>query len=472
MRFFNPSVNFDGVLTMDGTPSAANHLITKSFAEANLVAGIHADSSNYAELVSVGGVKQLKLKPLTITDVSVDTSATSLNNWISANYSNGNEKQEGDIIILTETGTTRPESFIHNGGTAGTAADWTAIQGSDVQASEVRGFLSGGSGITYNSGNGQISADQAAIRGFFSADAGGLLAYDSSNGVFNLTATTVQNQITVSGGLLAKSGGELSLTSGNVRGLFSAGANLAYDSSTGSYSIADSVIRGKISAKSGALISYDNSNGEIDLQASTIQSQITVAGGLLSKSAGQITLASAAVLGEFSGTGLITYDDSNGEIGLTAASVRNQLSVNGSGLLQYNNSTGQFDLTATTVQNQITVAGGLLAKSGGEIALSSSSVRGQISASSPGADTNLLAYNAGVGELSVLLSSFRKQFASQALTANTFATLNHGLGQKLVHVSAMDASGNLVQLEVQYQDTNNVKVKSAVGVTLDIAVSI
>ena len=124
------------------------------------------------------------------------------------------------------------------------------------------------------------------------------------------------------------------------------------------------------------------------------------------------------------------------------------------------------------MQNQISVSGGLLAKSGGEIALSSSSVRSQISASSPGADTNLLAYNAGAGELSVLLSSFRKLFASQALTANTFATLNHGLGQKLVHVSAMDASGNLVQLEVQYQDTNNVKVKSAVGVTLDIAVSI
>jgi len=42
----------------------------------------------------------------------------------------------------------------------------------------------------------------------------------------------------------------------------------------------------------------------------------------------------------------------------------------------------------------------------------------------------------------------------------------------LVHVSAMDSSGNLVQLEVQYQDSNNVKVKSATGVTLDIAVSL
>ncbi len=471
MRFFNPSVNFDGVLTMDGTPSAANHLITKSFAEANLVAGIHSDSSNYAELVSVGGVKQLRLKPLTITDVRVDTSAATFSAWLSANYSAGTEYQESDVIILTGTSATRPESFIHNGGSAGTAADWTAIQGSDVQASEVRGFLSGGSGIDYNSSSGAISANQADIRGFFSADAGGILSYDSSNGVYNLTAATVQAQITASG-LLNKSGGELSLTSGDVRALFSGGDNITYDSTSGAISISNGRIRSRFSLESGALLSYDDSSGKFDLQASTIQNQITVAGGLLAKSAGEISLASANVRGLFSATGLATYNNGTGAIDVASSAVRNVLSVDGSGLLSYDSTAGQFNLTATTVQNQITVAGGLLAKSGGEIALSSSSVRGQISASSPGADTNMLAYNAGVGELSVLLSSFRKQFASQALTANTFATLNHGLGQKLVHVSAMDSSGNLVQLEVQYQDTNNVKVKSAVGVTLDIAVSI
>lgn len=472
MRFFNPSVNFDGIIEMEGTISSANHLITKAYAESNLVAGLHSDSANYAELVTVGGVKQLKIKPLTITDVSVDTTAATLNAWISANYSVGNEKQEGDVIVLTATGSTRPESFIHNGGSAGTAADWTAIQGSDVQASEVRGFLSAGTGISYNSSSGAISANAAGIRGFFSADASGLLAYDASNGVYNLTATTVQNQISVSGGLLSKSAGELSLTNSSVRGLFSAGSNLAYDASSGAMSISDATIRGKISAASGAILAYNSANGQIDLQASTVQSQITVAGGLLSKSAGEITLATAAVLGEFSATGLATFDDSNGVISVTSAAVRGVVSADASGLLQYNSGTGVFDLTPTTVQNQITVSGGLLSKSAGQIALSSSSVRSQISAATPGADTNLLAYNAGVGEASVLLSSIRKEFASQALTANTYATLNHGMGKKLVHVSAMDASGNLVQLEVQYQDTNNVKVKSAVGVTLDVAVSL
>ena len=355
---------------------------------------MHADSSNYAELITVDGVQQLKLKPLTITDVSVDTSAANQAAWISANYSAGTEYQEGDVIILTGTSSTRPESYIHNGGSAGSSADWTKIEGADVQASEVRGFLSAGTGISYNSGNGEISANAAGIRGFFSADAGGLLSYDASNGVYNLTATTVQNQITVAGGLLSKSAGELSLTNTSVRGLFSAGANLAYDASSGAFSITDATIRGKISKASGAILSYDASTGVLDLQASTVQSQITVAGGLLSKSAGEITLAA-------------------------------------------------------------------------------SSVRSQISAASPGGDTNLLAYNAGVGEASVLLSSIRKEFNSQSLTANTWATLNHGLGKKYVHCSAYDSAGNQVVLEVQAVDTNNLKVKSAVGVSnLEIAISL
>jgi phage baseplate assembly protein gpV len=471
MRFFNPSVNFDGIIEMEGSISGANHVITKSWSQANLVAGLHADSANYAELVTVGGVQQLKLKPLTITDVSVDTSAANQAAWITANYSAGTEYQEGDVVILTGTSATRPESYIHNGGSAGTAADWTKIEGADVQASEVRGFLSAGTGISYNSSNGQISANAAGIRGFFSADAGGILSYDASNGVYNLTAATVQNQITVAGGLLTKSAGELSLTNTSVRGLFSAGTNLAYDASSGAYSISDATIRGKISKASGAILSYDASSGVLDLQASTVQSQITVAGGLLSKSAGEITLATAAVLGEFSASGLVAFDDSTGVISLSNASVRG--AFQGGGLITYNSSLGEFDLPASTVQSQITVAGGLLSKSAGEITLAASSVRSQISAATAASgDINLLSYNASAGSASVLLSAIRKEFTGQALTANTFATLNHGLGRKFVHCTAYDSAGNQVQLEVQAVDSNNLKVKSAVNVSnLEIVIS-
>ena len=54
-----------------------------------------------------------------------------------------------------------------------------------------------------------------------------------------------------------------------------------------------------------------------------------------------------------------------------------------------------------------------------------SRARGAISAD-PAAG-NLVQYNAATGEILVALSSLRKTFAPQNLTANTFATLNHNL---------------------------------------------
>ena len=119
MKFLAPTNIFEGVVQLNNAPTADNHAVTKSYLEANSVVGIHSDSANYAELVTVDGEKKLKLKPLTITDVSVDTTQTSLANWITANYSNGDEKQEGDIIVLTAVDG-RAQTYIHNGGTAGT----------------------------------------------------------------------------------------------------------------------------------------------------------------------------------------------------------------------------------------------------------------------------------------------------------------------------------------------------------------
>ncbi len=115
MQFLAPTNVFEGVVQLNQDPTADNHAVTRSYLEANAVVGIATDSANYAELVTVNGEKQLKLKPLTITDVAVDTSATSIANWVSSNYTNGDEKQEGDIIILTAV-SGRAQTWIHNGG--------------------------------------------------------------------------------------------------------------------------------------------------------------------------------------------------------------------------------------------------------------------------------------------------------------------------------------------------------------------
>jgi hypothetical protein len=69
---------------------------------------------------------ELSVKNLLITDVTVDAVELSIGDYVSTNYTVGNEHQEGDIIILTNA-TGGSQTWIHNGGTAGTTADFTQI---------------------------------------------------------------------------------------------------------------------------------------------------------------------------------------------------------------------------------------------------------------------------------------------------------------------------------------------------------
>jgi len=92
MQFLSSTNVFEGAVQLNQAPSQDSHAITRGFLKANSVVGIAADSANYAELVTESGELKLKLKPLTITDVSVDTVAASLSAWVSANYTNGDEK--------------------------------------------------------------------------------------------------------------------------------------------------------------------------------------------------------------------------------------------------------------------------------------------------------------------------------------------------------------------------------------------
>ena len=48
----------------------------------------------------------------------------------------------------------------------------------------------------------------------------------------------------------------------------------------------------------------------------------------------------------------------------------------------------------------------------------------------------------------------------------------HNLGRQLVHVSAMDASGNKIELDVVYSSTTKITVESVVGVTVTVAISV
>jgi hypothetical protein len=455
MQFLAPNNIFEGAVQLNQAPTADNHAVTKTYLEANAVVGIATDSANYAELVTEGGDLKLKLKPLTITDVAVDTVAASLSAWVASNYTNGDEKQEGDIIILTGV-SGRAETWIHNGGSAGSTADFTEIEGQDIQAAEVRSFLSASSGIDYNAATGAFTADQGEIRGFFSAGSG--LAYDASNGAFSLNVDTDG---------ISEGSSNLYHTDARSRGSISvSGDGIAYDSSTGVISLAvgsdditeegnlfftDARSRGSISIASVAspdvqLLQYNSTTGVLSVELSDVFSQFSAGTGL-SYANGVYSLAA--------NTSQITE---SGNLYFTDSRARSAISVDTDGLA-YNSLTGQIALNADT--DDIAEAGNLyFTEQRAQAAITADPAAGNMASV-----TN--------GEVLVALSQFRRTFAPQNLTANTFATLNHQLGEKIVHVSAYDSNGNKVQLDVQLVDANNVKVKSVINITgAEIVVSL
>jgi hypothetical protein len=449
MEFFSPQNVFKGQVSIEGAISADNHAVTKQYLEANAVVGIATDSANYAELVTVNGEKQLKLKPLTITDVSVDTVATSLAGWISSNYTVGDEKQEGDIIVLTAV-SGRAQTYIHNGGTAADATDFTEIEGADVTDAEIRGSLSASAGIDFNASTGEFTADQGEIRGFFAAGSG--LAYDGANGTFSLDTDTDG---------INEGASNLYYLDSRARGAISVtGDGIAYDSGTGVISLAldtDDVVEGTnlyyldsraraaftVATLTGPdiqLLSKD-SNGVLSVPLSGVFSQLSAGQGLAWDGGGEFSIdANTDDIAQLAGATNKFYADSLVDAHLSGGTA-----------IDYNAGVISFVGDTDDVAE------------GSNLYYTDSRVRNAVQADP--ATGNMLSFDSATGDMLVALSDFRSTFAPQNLTANTWATLNHQLGEKIVHVSAYDASGNLVQLDVQLVDANNVKVKSVVNVT-------
>ena len=444
MQFLAPTNVFEGVVQLNQAPSADNHAVTRAYLEANAVVGIAADSANYVEFVTVNGQKQIKLKPLTITDVAVDTTATSLSAWITANYQNGDEKQEGDIIILTAV-SGRAQTFIHNGGTAGDANDFAEIEGADVSDAEVRAALSASSGIDYNSSTGEFTANQGEIRGFFAAGSG--LSYDDANGTFSLNVDTdgisegasnlyftearAQAAISVSGAGLTYSAGVIELDANTDD--IAEGTNLYFTQARarGAFSVA-------AAGQNDVQLLSLSAGGELSVLASDVASLFSAGTGLSFNGQGEYSLNAT------------TSDVSEGtNLYFTEQRAQAAISVSGAGLSKTG---GAISLTADTDD---------IAEGAANLYFTEARAQAAISAD-PAAGNLVTVTN---GEILVAKSSIRKHFSPQNLTANTWATLNHQLAEKIVHVSAYDASGNKVQLDVQLVDSNNVKVKSVINVT-------
>lgn len=93
-------------------------------------------------------------------DVYIDTASTTIEAFVSANYT-GSEYDEGDIIVLT-LGTEGFTRYVHNGASAGDETDFTNLD-NVLSQSEVRAMLSASGGVSYDSSTGIFTLNDSFV---------------------------------------------------------------------------------------------------------------------------------------------------------------------------------------------------------------------------------------------------------------------------------------------------------------------
>lgn len=139
---------------------------------------------------------EISIKALGITSVTVNGSSTSLANFVSTFYTVGTEFQEGDTIILNGVPSGQ-EVYIHNGGSAGDATDFTLLE-----QPQVTSYL----GLTDTPGSFSGDANEfvrvnAGASGLEHVAAGSINVGDFNNdGTYLTSVTGTASRISISGG--------------------------------------------------------------------------------------------------------------------------------------------------------------------------------------------------------------------------------------------------------------------------------
>jgi len=364
-----------------------------------------------------------------------------------------------------------------------------------------------------------------------SAPDGNLLQYNSSTGAFKVLISDVTGEFSAGTGLSYDGVGEFSLdattsdvaegtnlyyTDARSRAAISAGTGISYNSSTGVMGV--SLVAGTAIGISGATISFNGDSDDVSEGASNLyytdaRSRSAISLGTAgagdvqimtyNNSTGAMGVLRSDIFAEFSGgtaigfsAGVISFNGDTDDVSegasnqyftnaraRTAISAETVSSPDGN-LLQYNSSTGALKVLVSDVTGEFQAGTGLSYDGYGEFSLNATTsdvsegsnlyytdarVRAAISAGSQADE--LINYDSNNGSFSLRLSDLRYS-ASVTLTANTPATITHNLGVQLVHVSAMDGSGNKIELDVVYSSTSALTIESAVGVTVTVAVSV
>ena len=164
---YSPTYVFKGDVQCENAPTEANDLVRKTD-----VSGLSFISSVDSDYFSVDSNGELSASNLLISDVEVNTTDSSLANYVSNSASSDN-LGVGDVVILTNP--TPSEMYIVKSGSGTNVSDYQEIQ-SGLTQGEVLSHISAGTGINITSG-GEISTTitqytDADARGAFSGGTG------------------------------------------------------------------------------------------------------------------------------------------------------------------------------------------------------------------------------------------------------------------------------------------------------------
>ena len=210
------------------------------------------------------------------------------------NFNTG-DLSEGSSLYFTAARARGNISVTDNGGDGSLSYDsgTGVISYTGPSAAEVRAHISGGYGIDISSG--EIATSNSDVRGLFSA--GGDLSYNASTGVFSFTndagdieSVTAGNGLTgggSSGGVtlnvvggygITANANDIEVANSEIRGLFSAGGDLSYDSGTGQFSFtndAGDIESVSITAGTGLSGGGTGSSGAVSLSLAVDLSELT-----------------------------------------------------------------------------------------------------------------------------------------------------------------------------------------------------
>jgi len=108
-------------------------------------------ASGSSSMLSINN-NELSVSQLLVTQPVVDSASANLAAAVAANYANGDELQKGDTLIIVQA----DSAYMHNGGSAGDATDFTQIK-VPIAEGGIRALFSGANGIAYDSATGAFT---------------------------------------------------------------------------------------------------------------------------------------------------------------------------------------------------------------------------------------------------------------------------------------------------------------------------